>query len=873
MKLMVIIFSLFALCCNICTAQNKIEGRVTFIGNTPVENAIIVVKALTDKGERIVANTTTNKQGLYAVTLSSDNKRLVLYVSGFDINTLRKEIANTPQTIDFVAEPRNFELQEVFVKPTSIEAKGDTLTYNIALFKDKNDRILRETLERMPGISVNDAGKVLYNGREITEFQIEGNNLFENKYSIALDRIDPKDIVAVDVMQHHQPIRALQGSRITDDVAINLKLSANAKDNLSGKMEMGGGYRDGNRSNLVYTAHLYGGLFNARQQLFATTAINNSGDQLRSVYAVPLRMLQENILSTTTPQNSILGQNDYMTNQSKALSLNGLYKNAENSKWSYAVTAINENTEGHTDIERAYYVGKQEIKHERNLAFGNAFQNVDHLLKYEKNAPRCYLMNKLVGTWKRDLPYVNQDIQSTRLEEHLCQKEYTLDNQLQMIHRWNDVNGLDTRFNLHYSNKHENLTLRQGAGASPSPSAEALQKVRQHFYFAELRQEMLSTIKFGGWIIDPYWFGLADKTTLSTTMCSSISLSSPENTFVPDDNVHYNRVKAGIGLTIHSTVARFRIYGYIPLVYSHITAYTPYISPKRHALHIDPNLTIERPLAPYLSLQIQWTQEFQDNKPDDLLRAFIIRNSYEQTQASIKEITSTDYQRLGAKLNYANAFNRLIGNLHIEYTRLNSDMMTNKVVRNDHLVLFLTPQAYGTNSLNLGGEVAKTFYWKKANVGIKANRTRFSSSQMLNGTKLPFVLYESSILLRGSIIPVKGVLTEIHTFINRSRMSRQKENYTDVITTRFMLSGKIMATINRWSVVCKALYCQQDHSHTFLSNLKAYYRTKTAEWSLSIHNLLNAKKLSMTSVNAQERERNTFYLVPRNLILSLNLIL
>lgn len=133
---MVIIFSLFALCCNICTAQNKIEGRVTFIGNTPVENAIIVVKALTDKGERIVANTTTNKQGLYAVTLSSDNKRLVLYVSGFDINTLRKEIANTPQTIDFVAEPRNFELQEVFVKPTSIEAKGDTLTYNIALFKD-----------------------------------------------------------------------------------------------------------------------------------------------------------------------------------------------------------------------------------------------------------------------------------------------------------------------------------------------------------------------------------------------------------------------------------------------------------------------------------------------------------------------------------------------------------------------------------------------------------------------------------------------------------------------------------------------------------------------------------------------------------------
>lgn len=52
----------------------------------------------------------------------------------------------------------------------------------------------------------------MYNGKEITEFQVEGGNLFDGKYTIALDRMDPKDIIAIDVMQHHQPIRALQGS-------------------------------------------------------------------------------------------------------------------------------------------------------------------------------------------------------------------------------------------------------------------------------------------------------------------------------------------------------------------------------------------------------------------------------------------------------------------------------------------------------------------------------------------------------------------------------------------------------------------------------------------------------------------------------------
>ncbi len=84
-----------------------------------------------------------------------------------------------------------------------------------------------------------------------------------------------------------------------------------------------------------------------------------------------------------------------------------------------------------------------------------------------------------------------------------------------------------------------------------------------------------------------------------------------------------------------------------------------------------------------------------------------------------------------------------------------------------------------------------------------------------------------------------------------------------------MLTGKIIATIKRWSFACNSFYSRQDRDHTFLANAKVYYKAKAAEWCLAVRNLLNAHRLNIINVGAQERQRHTFYLVPRCLVLSL----
>lgn len=845
-------------------AQSSIKGKVQVAKGHPLTNAIVIVKVKSNQHDIIIGNTLTDDEGNYEININNSATSLTLCVSHPNIKPFTKQIKNVSQTIDILAEEGTIKLKEVIVKPKAINAIGDTLTYNLDYFKEKNDHKLRETLEHLPGISVTNSGKVTYNGREITEFQIEGGDLFEGKYPIALDRIDPKDVIAVDIMQHHQPIRALKGSRITDDVALNLKLSPNAKNTIIGSTTIGGGYRNGDG---LYTAQIDGGMFNAKQQVYATATIDNIDNDLTDTYGAPLVNLHDHILSSSMPQTSMLSNEDEATTSGRAISLNGLYNLSSTSKWSYALSAMEEHSDKDESNTTTYYLDNEEKKHERALHLDERYRNADFFLKCEENKRRNYFLNKLTGEWINDKPDVNCSTPSALLNEDILQRDYTLNNQFRLIRRWNDVNGLDTRINLQFTNSHEYLLLTQHSKGNEREWSENSQKVRQHFYLAEFRQEMLSTIKLYGFTIDPYWFAMSDWNRLITSL-SSPDLFLTTDSIITEDDLRYNRVNIGGGVTFMSDVNGFRICGYIPLVYSHISVHSIYDDRHKSNLYVLPNVSIEHPLLSFFSMQVGWSREMQDNKPEDFLRSYILCNSYELAQHRISEITTTDYQHFTAKLKYANAFNMLIGNLQLLYDWFECPMMVNEQVEDNQVTLDVTSQSYLTHSLNVGGELSKSFYWKKALLGLKAYYTRYSTAQMFNGTYTPFVLYGQSLSLNCGLSPFKELRTELNASFNRSRTPSQEPGLSDIVVKRVMVKGKITASAKYWSLSCNTLYTQQDCAHAFLANVKVYYTTKNSEWSFCVRNLLNARQININSVSAQQEQQAIFCLVARSAILS-----
>lgn len=378
---------------------------------------------------------------------------------------------------------------------------------------------------------------------------------------------------------------------------------------------------------------------------------------------------------------------------------------------------------------------------------------------------------------------------------------------------------------------------------------------------------MLSTLRLGSWILDPYWFGMTQRNTLTTALQPSDDVLSDVR-FETDDDMRHQRSIVGVGLSVQAAVERFHIQGYIPLAYSYLTVHSPYIYRGRHLLTLSPNISIERPLQSHLTAQLQWQTEQQENKPEDYLHAMILRNSYEQTHANMNEISSTDYHRLSAKLNYTNAFNLLFGNLRMDYTYMSSDMMANRVVEDYGVMRYWVAQPYNTHVLSIGGELSKKFYWKKVNITLKANHTRFSSSQMLEGQITPYIVYMNSVSLRGSLSPIKALHADLQAFVNRSRSISRQHHTEEAITTGATLLGKLTATVRQWSLVCNSIYTSQDKVHTLLAHARLYYKTKTVEWSLGIRNVFNTKQLNIVGVSAQEQNSNIFYLTPRSFTIS-----
>jgi len=61
----------------------------------------------------------------------------------------------------------------------------------------------------MPRIEVLDDGKILYQGKPINKYYIEGLDLPEGKYNLAIKNLPHKEVTKVQVLENHQPIKVL----------------------------------------------------------------------------------------------------------------------------------------------------------------------------------------------------------------------------------------------------------------------------------------------------------------------------------------------------------------------------------------------------------------------------------------------------------------------------------------------------------------------------------------------------------------------------------------------------------------------------------------------------------------------------------------
>lgn len=307
-------------------AQQTIRGVVLGEQFKPVEGAS--VQLLGPKSETI-AFAITSASGNFELKCASGKQPAAVYVSHLAYASKQTALDGTKKMITISLEPKTRVLKEVVVKAPKIAMRGDTLSYRLSAFASASDYTLNDALKKLPGIAVDDRGKIQYLGKDISNFYIEGLDLLGGRYNIATKNIPSTYVTSVEILNNHQSVK-MDKKEFTDDVALNIKLAPKAKFKPVGSYELMAGWG----REALYRLSGAGMFFNPRFQIIATAKLGNT-EEFAMHEAADLLMPEKtkatavHLLGDLTASTPPIKRNRFIRPMDMLLSFNTIYKLSE----------------------------------------------------------------------------------------------------------------------------------------------------------------------------------------------------------------------------------------------------------------------------------------------------------------------------------------------------------------------------------------------------------------------------------------------------------------------------------------------------------------------------------------------------------------
>lgn len=240
--------------------REELRGRVVDADTgEPVAGCIVKSK---------VSFTSADKEGRFVIVPAEGADSLSFRSIGY-------ESVSLAVTADFSCvrlKPKATQLNDVIVEAPDIYAKGDTLVFNVARYADAKDNAIIDVIKRLPGIKVEDDGTIKYQGKPINKFYLDGNDFIGGRYGLAANNISHKDVASVEVMENHQPVKALEGIEFPEEAGINLKLKEGARSRWVGVAQAAAGVQP-----LLYNGSLYTMCIGPKTQNIITLKADNTG--------------------------------------------------------------------------------------------------------------------------------------------------------------------------------------------------------------------------------------------------------------------------------------------------------------------------------------------------------------------------------------------------------------------------------------------------------------------------------------------------------------------------------------------------------------------------------------------------------------------
>lgn len=258
-------------------SQGNLSGVIKNVDQIPVSNAIVQLLLNDD----VIFYTTTNNEGFFVLKYTKlENYNIEINAFNYkkkstSINLISFD--SKPIEIILDIETRNLEEVVVLGNSNAMKQKGDTLLYNLKSFTNGSERNLKDILNKLPGIDIDENGQIKVNGKAVDKLLVDGQEFFGDNHQMATENLNAEMIGGVDVYNNYtnnSNIKDIEGSEKT---ALNIKINEGYKGKITGNLSAFSGYDNRYKTG----ANLF--RFDKKMNLSFIENLNNTNEETISL--------------------------------------------------------------------------------------------------------------------------------------------------------------------------------------------------------------------------------------------------------------------------------------------------------------------------------------------------------------------------------------------------------------------------------------------------------------------------------------------------------------------------------------------------------------------------------------------------------------
>lgn len=895
-QIIILIFALVALTAS--AQKTVIEGTVLDAQGKKVDAYITVAP----KGTGIILGfADTDAKGHYKLEFTSQADSMTVTASGLAIGNQVKIVANRSQWVDFRVREKTVQLKEVSVRAQKIRQNGDTLNYLVGAYQQQGDRVIGDVLKRMPGIEVSQSGGIKFNGKSISKFYVEDMDLLQGRYGLATNNINASDVATVQVLENHQPVKALQGKTLTDDVAINLKLKDSAKGTvaintmLGGGIQQAGGWHIGSRpltdykivigQNPLWTAEVVGMYFAKRRQNMTLYKGNNTGDDV----SVELTQHYSGINSVglypfcptgaVMPSGSGLPQKRTFDNHSHILTMNHLEKVFKDSE-------IGINVAYHNDRIRreGSSVGDQFISDDSRLLTSETMtsetkiNNLNIQARYNWNASNGFLANvlKFDTNWNSDrvdglfssertgaapVNYGND-----RVRQHFDRPQLSVSNTFNTIRNLGK-NTFDLHFSAGYSQRPNTLTVDIDSLLQGTSTAYQ-QDVTSHHIVGDFHTNY--DFRFGAFTLN---YGVVAHASLHGIETDLNGFDT--GNYSSRNDLWYNTYELVLGQHYKYEKGRWRLSLGCPL-----NLYTQTLDDR---IRDDCHSYVHLLVTPTFSVNYEWrdwTANANANysktvgDPGGIYSGYIMNNYRSFQRSYVEQLSETDRMGASASIGYRSALTATFFRINGSYSHTRDNQIYGTVYQGATSVVQAVDQRTEADSYSLSFDGSKGFDWLQSTLRTFGGYGYSTSERLIGGTVYPFHSRSISVGAGGTITPLpwlnfvlsSGYSWNISQTNGNSdklaqtvRSATQRLKVNVYVTKQLTLAATVEDNYNNLTA---------ENRHAWFGDATAKLKLKHIDLELKLNNLFDQRKYTRVNYSGLDIYTQTSQLRPRNIVAS-----